>query len=79
MPIKYFTETAFTFSHDQTWDYICRTCMKNGKIIKMDTFSKDNSDSIWIRCPECGVEENITVYETTWKHDEAKKILRDWR
>ena len=60
MPLKGKPETAFVFSHDKTWDYVCKACMKKGFDVEMKAF-KFNEKDVRIKCPRCDAEENIFV------------------
>jgi len=69
LPIKTHPICAYTFTHKDhnerwgeylTWDYVCRSCMKEGKTVKMDAW-KDENGQVWIQCPSCKIKENITA------------------
>lgn len=69
MPIKVHPISAYTFDHKArnerwgeylTWDYVCRSCMKKGKTMKMDAWEDENGQ-VWIQCPQCKTKENISA------------------
>jgi len=51
------TRIAYVLYHDQTWDWGCKYCLKEGESVKMKSRMKGNI--IRIQCPRCGINEII--------------------